>query len=117
MGAHLQQRAGRIDGRVADQRRLIGVGLGQDEAAPATAARHRERHRQRAADRAQFTRQRQLAGEFIVVQGGAGNLTGGGQDAERDRQVKLLGTLLTVRLEFSFLNQSLNAPNNFSADA
>jgi hypothetical protein len=88
VAAHLQQRLRRVDGGIGHQRRFVGVGHRQDEGQPAAVAPGRQRHRQRAAYRPQFARQRQLSGEFILVQAGGRNLLGRGQDAERDRQIE-----------------------------
>jgi hypothetical protein len=58
----LEQGARREDARPLGERRLGRIGLGQDESASRRAGR--ERHGQRAAHRAQFAGQRELAGEL-----------------------------------------------------
>jgi hypothetical protein len=96
VGAHLQQGCGWIDGGIGNQRRLVGVGLRQDEAAAVAAggALHGVGHGQSSAYRAQLAGQRELAGKFEPVQPRARNLARGGQDADGDRQIeaaRLLG--------------------------
>jgi hypothetical protein len=94
VGADLEQGAGRVDRRVAHQRGFVGVIKRQDEGTcRAGFTTHREAHRQRAADRAQLARQRQLAGELVAIQQLRGDLLGRGQNAERDRQVEASGFL------------------------
>src|SRR5581483_4354718 len=53
-------------------------------------------HSQRAPDRAQCARERELAGELVVRKLAGGELARGGQDPERDRKIEaaaLLGQL------------------------
>lgn len=87
VGAHLQQRVGRVDAGVGNECGLVGVCLRQDEGAAAagTAALNREGHGERAAHRPQLARQRQFAGEFILVEFLRRDLAGRGQDAQRHR--------------------------------
>ena len=96
VGADLQQRLGRLDRSVGDQCRLVGVGQRQDEGEVAAVAPGGERHRQRAACRAQLARQRQFAGELVLVQARGGDLFGGGEDTERDRQVEAARFFLQI---------------------
>jgi hypothetical protein len=53
----------------------------------------RQAHGQRAAHRAQLARQRQLTGKFMAGQAAGVDLAAGGQDAQRNRQVKAPGVL------------------------
>jgi len=91
--AHLQQRAGRVDGGVRHEGRLVRVRPRQHEGARGrivvgVLAQHRETHRERAAHGTQFSRQRQLAGEFVAVQRAGRDLVRRGEDAQRDRQIE-----------------------------
>ena len=89
---HLQQRARRKDRDAADQRGLVGAFERDHEPAPGAdrvlGLCDRVRHGQRATHRPQFTRQRQLASKFVLVECARRNLAGRRQDAERDRQVE-----------------------------
>jgi hypothetical protein len=72
------------------------LSAGQDEGARGgvgSIALHRRAHRQRAVHCAQFAGERQLAGEFMLVQRRRLELLGGDQDAKRDRQVEATGFL------------------------
>jgi hypothetical protein len=91
MCADLQQTAGGVHLRIAYQRRFGRVGFREHERA--TAAMCAERHRERAANRAQFAGQRELAGKLILRQCIQWQLAGRTQDAERDRQVEAAALL------------------------
>ena len=95
MRTHFQQAAGRVDRRVLDQGRFVGIRLRKDEGAGFSRALavHGEGHGQRATHRPQLTRQRQFARELESVQLFAADLARGGQDAERDRQIEAAGLL------------------------
>ena len=66
VSAYFQQRSPRIYTSTFDQCCLGTIGMRHDERSPGpTGTAH---HRQSAADRPQFPGQRQLAGEFILVE-------------------------------------------------
>ncbi len=92
MRAHLQERAGRKDRGILHQRRFVRVGTRQNKGAllarAAAIAMHGISHCQRAAHRAQLSRQRQLAGEFVFVQLIARHLFRRGEDAQGNRQIE-----------------------------
>ena len=92
VSAHLEQRPGGQHACVAHQRGLGRGAAGQHERAAGVLGG--EHHRERAADRSQFAGQRELARELVRVECRLRQLTVGGENAERDRQVeasRLLG--------------------------
>ena len=95
VGDHRQQAGRREDGDALYQRRFGGIYRGQDQGAPAVCGLAGQR--QRAAYRAQFAGQRQLAGKFEGAELVAGNLPRGGQNAEGDRQVETAAFLGQIR--------------------
>lgn len=86
VGDHGGEAACRQDGDTADQRSFGGIGGGQDQ--DAAAAGRLPGQRQGATHGAQFAGKGQLAGKFVAVQPVGGNLPGGGEDAEGNRQVE-----------------------------
>ena len=93
MRADLEQRRRGMDADVLAERGLDRRRDRQDEARPVAArgerlATHRMRHRERAADRSQRARQRQLAGVLEVVDAIGRQLPRSDEDADRDRQVE-----------------------------
>jgi hypothetical protein len=113
-----------MDDRVAHQRGFRGRRFGQHECtAVATRGQH---HRERAANGAQLAGQRQLAREFMAREGRSGNLSAGGEDAERDGQVEASGFLRQVgrrqvhrhlprgKLELRVLQRSTHAVARFA---
>jgi hypothetical protein len=84
--ADVEQRARRQHPHLAGQSRFAGTAGRENEAA--SHATGGEDHGQRAADRPQFTGERQFTGKFMVGQRRTRNLTGGGENAERDRQIE-----------------------------
>jgi hypothetical protein len=89
-----QARRGIDDGR-ARERRLARARFRQHERV-AVAARV-EGHRQRTADRSQCAGQRQLARKFVARERRGRQLLGGGENAERDRQIEAARFLRQIR--------------------
>ncbi len=82
--------AGAAHFEAADECRFVGARLWQDKGAR-DFVRHPpegERHRERALHGSQLACQRELAGELEALEPREVELAGGGQDAERDRQVE-----------------------------
>jgi len=86
----IEQVIGAAHREAADEGRLVGARLRQDEGARrrCRCPLQRERHRQRAVHRSQLAAERDLAGELEGVEPGRVDLAGGGEDAEGDRQVE-----------------------------
>ena len=81
-----QQRIGGMHHDVAHQRGFAGGCRRQHErAAVAARAQH---HGERAADGAQLAGQRELAGELVALERRRGDLPGGREDAQGDRQIE-----------------------------
>ena len=79
---------GPIDLGVGYQGGFFGTARGQHQAREHLALVQRQRHGQRAAHRAQLTRERQLTRKLMTRQPCGVNLPAGGQNAQSDGQVK-----------------------------
>jgi len=95
MRAHLQQCGRRIDQRVAHQR-CFGCALNRQHEGAAGAMRV-VGHGQRAPDGTQFAGQCKLPREFILAEPVGGNLRGGRENTERNRQIEAAAFLGQVR--------------------
>ena len=94
---HIQQMPGAEDFNSRNKRRFLRTFGRQHQPHVVLLALQSQRCRQRAAYRAQGTGQRQLAGKLIVDELGRFNLPAGGQNAQRNRQVKPAGVFGQVR--------------------
>ena len=93
--AHFQQVPRPQHFRSIGQSRFSSVVFrGQQGASGVTAG---QRRRQYPAHPAQFTTERQFTKEFILIQPGAVDLPGGGQDAQRNRQIETSAFLGQIR--------------------
>src|SRR5258708_19363422 len=86
MGAYLEEGAGGKDPRAAREGGFSRNRLRDHERA--AVALRAEGHRERSADRPQLARQGELAGELERIEAFAWHLPGGGENADRDRQVE-----------------------------
>ena len=80
-----------MDDGVANQRGFQSARLGQHKSA--TVAMRFQGHRQRTADRPKIAGQRQLARKFVTLERIRWNLSGGGENSQRDGQVEAAGFL------------------------
>jgi hypothetical protein len=88
---YFEQRAGRQDACTGGEGGLRRIALRKDERASGRA--RREGHRERPAHGAQLASERKLAGEFLPLERGQGELAARREDAHRDRQVEAAGVL------------------------
>ena len=91
VGTYLQERVGRQYGCLVRQCRFVSAFARQDKRlaiAPAS-----QDHRQSSADGAKMAGKRELASELVSAEGFGGDLSGGGENPERDGQVETSGLL------------------------
>lgn len=95
VGTDLEEVFRRVALESADQSRLLGILLGQDQGASRVAGG--EGGREDAADGAQLPGEGKLAAEFIVTQGLAGQLIGGGEYTQGDGEIESTPLLRQIR--------------------
>ena len=95
MRAHGKKAAGRIDDRIADQRRFARARRRKNKGAAVAVGL--QGHRERAANRAQIAGQRELAGKFVACKRIGGNLAGRGENTQGDGQIESRRVLGQVR--------------------